>query len=117
MEQMATVRTRLTPPILDDLRGRLATEHIYFPRLRAEADSKYQSNDPMLPYLFRYYGFMEVLNEDISRFMEELQDSWDATSTKGKLAYSTKVERRDRLSQEIAMYDAQTTLTPIRRPR
>ncbi len=114
MERMEIVRTRLTSSILEDLQSRVARMHTVVPRLRAEADTQYPTSHPMLNYLFGYHAFIEVLAEDLAGFLDELQDSWDATSTKGKLSYSTKVERRDRLSLEIAMYEAQNQ-SPTRR--
>jgi predicted transcriptional regulator len=98
--------SRLTNGTLDDLRTRLGKGHTFYPRLRAEADNQYPPKDPMLGYLFNYYGFLEVLNEDLTHFLDELQDSWDATSTKGKLGYLRKVQVRDQLNREIAEFEA-----------
>lgn len=107
MELYPTGRTtRLTNGTLENLLERLAKGHILYPRLRAEADSHYQLNDPMLQYLFNYYAFLEVLNEDLTRFLDDLQDSWDATSTKGKLGYMRKVKVWNQLGKEIAEFEA-----------
>jgi hypothetical protein len=101
-------RTRLTNGTLEDLLTRLAKAHPMICRIRAEIFNKYHEKDPMLAYLFNYLGFLEVLNEDGTHFLEELEDSWDATSTKGKLGIMRKIQVRDQLNREIAEYQAQT---------
>jgi predicted transcriptional regulator len=106
MQLYPTLKTKLTNGTLDDLLTRLAKAHTFYPRLRAEADNQYQLKNPMLQYLFNYYTFLEVLNEDLTRFLEELGDSWDSTSTKGKLGYLRKVRVRDQLNREIADFEA-----------
>lgn len=106
MEQVSNLRARLNTTTLDDLLTRLARDHQRIPRLIAVADTDYPKGSKMHLYLTAYYKEMGALNEDLTDFMELLQDSWAATSTSGKLSYNEKVRRRDRLNVEIAGYEA-----------
>ena len=101
----ASVSKWFNPAGVDNLLVRLAKEHTIFPRFRAEADNKYKKDDPMINYLFGYYGFQEVLNEDLTWCLNEIVDTWDATNTKGKLSYRRKVEVALRLVEEIIEFE------------
>lgn len=117
MEQVSGLRIRLNPGTLHELLTRLAKEHQIIPRLIAVADTDYPQDSEMHRYVTGYYKEQGWLNEDLTDFMEQLQDSWDSTSTSGKLSYNEKVRRRDRLNLEIAEYEARGNIIPFRRSK
>ncbi|OJV93996.1 MAG: hypothetical protein BGO39_18345 [Chloroflexi bacterium 54-19] len=94
-----------SPERTDNLLARLSTANTYIHRVRAEADNKYDTDDPMLNYLFDKYAFLEVLNEDTVYHLEKEAETWERTTTRGRLSYERKKEVIVRLLGEVAEFE------------